>query len=117
MNGDFPSGNANEGEKLFAGPTVGANNSPGCVTCHSAESDVNVIGPSQVGLATLAQEALDDPAYKGQTTTVEGYLWETIVDPKAYLRSEYADVMYKGYTETLTEQEIADLVAYMMTLE
>ena len=115
--GEFPSGNAIQGEQLFAGSTVGANNSPGCVPCHAVESDVAIIGPSQVGLATLAQEALDDPAYEGQTTTVEGYLWESVVDSKAYLRPEYADVMYKAYGETLTQQEIADLVAYMMTLE
>ena len=63
-------GDAANGERLFSQATIGANNAPGCITCHSLEPDVVIVGPSQAGLATRAQTrvagvsatALDVPA-------------------------------------------------------
>jgi cytochrome c2 len=40
-------GNAANGEKLFAQTTIGTANSPGCITCHSLEPGVVLVGPAQ----------------------------------------------------------------------
>ena len=47
-------GNADNGEALFTAAVIGANNAPGCITCHSLEPDVVIVGPSQAGLGTRA---------------------------------------------------------------
>lgn len=49
-----PIGNVENGEALFAKPTIGANNAPGCITCHSLEADVVIVGPSQAGFCHAA---------------------------------------------------------------
>lgn len=113
----FISGNSARGETLFNKPVIGATNAPGCITCHFAEADQNVLGPSQVGLATLAVKNWEAPNYTGQAVSLTGYLWESTVDPNASVTPGFTPVMFAQYGERLTEQEIADVVAYMMTLK
>lgn len=116
-NDAIPSGDATRGETLFNAPVAGAESAPGCRSCHVADAGVNIVGPSQVGLATLAAEGLNNPNYRGKAQSVEGYLWESVVSPNVNLAEGYAGVMYANYGVKLTEQEIADLVAFMKTLD
>jgi hypothetical protein len=104
-------GDAANGERLFAQPTIGANNAPGCITCHSLEPDVVIVGPSQAGLATRAQSRVPG-------MSAADYIHQSIVEPNAYVVEGFAEgLMYQFYGEDLTEQEINDLVAYTLTLE
>lgn len=114
-NNNFPSGEAANGQTMFNQRVIGSQGAPGCMTCHAPE--IVLVGPPQNDLITLATETLDNPNYTGQATTVEGYLWESVVNPSVYVTEGYANVMYKEYADRLTEQEIADLVAYMLALE
>ncbi len=112
------SGDATHGKSLYEQTTVGPNTAPGCVTCHSLEPGVRLVGPSHAGLATRAAEIIRNPNYTGQADTVADYLRESIVEPNAYIEEGFvADVMYPNYGEDLDEQEIDDLVAFMLTLE
>ncbi len=105
-----PVGNAANGETLFTQPVIGANNAPGCITCHSLEPDVVIVGPSQAGLATRAETRVP-----GQTA--EEYIRNSIVNPNDYIVEGFAEgVMYQNYGTDLTPEQIDDLVAYTLTL-
>jgi len=104
-------GNAANGEKLFSQATIGANNAPGCITCHSLEPDVVIVGPSQAGLATRAESRVPG-------MTAAEYIHQSIVEPNAYVVEGFAEgLMYQNYATDLTEQEINDIVAYTLTLK
>ena len=81
-----------------------------CSTCHSLEPDVVVVGPSLYGIADRAW-------YRVTGLGPEQYIRESILDPSAYIVEGYTDVMQKNFGETLTSQDIADLTAFMMTLQ
>jgi len=108
--GGVIAGDAVRGEALYKNTTIGAASAPGCVTCHSLQPDVKLVGPSHAGLADRAASAVD-----GQSA--EAYLRESIVNPDAHIVDGFSQgVMYPNYGRDLTEQEIADLVAFMLTL-
>lgn len=105
-----PVGDAANGETLFTQPTIGANNAPGCITCHSLEPDVVIVGPSQAGLATRAETRVE-----GQSA--EEYIRESITNPDAYVVEGFAPgVMYQNYATDLTQDQIDDIVAYTLSL-
>lgn len=103
-------GNAANGEDLYSSAVIGPNSAPGCITCHSLEEGVVIVGPSHAGLAARAG------TYVAGMSDVE-YLRESIVEPNAHLVEGFgADIMYQNYGADLTEEQINDLVAYMLTL-
>ena len=104
-------GNAANGEELYKKTVIGSASAPGCITCHSLEAEVTLIGPSH---ATIGAEA------DGRVTglTAEEYLRQSILDPNANVTEGFvAGVMYPNYGNELTEQEITDLVVFMLTLK
>lgn len=97
-----------KGEELFNQTMIGEG--PGCVTCHLLEPDTVKIGPSLYGVATRAEtrvEGLD----------AEAYLRQSILEPNAYgvLGFPY-NVMYQDFADQISEDELTDLVAYLLTL-
>jgi cytochrome c551/c552 len=116
--GGAPSGDATQGKALFEQTTLGPNSAPGCVTCHSLEPDVKLVGPSLAHVATEAAEIIKSSNYTGSAKTVEEYLHESIVDPNAYVVEGFpSGVMYQNYGQDLSEQQIDDLVAFLLTLK
>ncbi|HHC09595.1 MAG TPA: hydrogenase iron-sulfur subunit [Actinobacteria bacterium] len=106
---DAPSSSsAARGKALFFETTLGQNS--GCRVCHSLRPDKVVVGPSLHGVATRA-------ATRVPGMTAEEYLRESIVDPGAYVVEGFPDVMLRNFEEILTEDEIDDLVAFLLTLE
>ncbi len=105
-----PVGDAANGETLFTQPTIGANSAPGCITCHSLEPDVVIVGPSQAGLATRAETRVPDKS-------AEEYIRESITTPDAYVVEGFTPgVMYQHYATDLTPEQIDDIVAYTLSL-
>jgi len=99
----LPKGNPDAGQAAFT--------TAGCVACHSLEPDVKIVGPSQAGIA--ARAAARKPGY-----SAEVYLYESITRPDIYLVEGFQpDLMPKTFKETLKPQEIADLIAFLMTLK
>jgi hypothetical protein len=43
------------------------------------------------------------------------YLWESIVDPGAFVVEGYRDSMPKSFALLLSEEDIASLVAFLLT--
>lgn len=103
-------GDPARGQTLYERRVLGSGGAPGCVTCHSLAADVVLVGPSHYGLADrVAQMAPNQDAAL--------YLWQSIVDPAAHVSEGFsASDMYGQYAIELTTQEVADLVAYMLTL-
>lgn len=99
-------GDAAAGKTLFAQSVIGAN--PGCITCHSLEAGKTLVGPSVAGIASRAGSTVS-----GQSA--EQYLKQSLTEPDAHLVKGFA----KGLMPkpTLTDKQVNDLVAYMLTLK
>jgi nitric oxide reductase subunit C len=105
------------GEALFhASP-------PACFTCHSTAPGVVLAGPSVAGTARRAQEVVESEKYTGAATTAEGYVRESILEPHAHITegpdffaSNGRSIMPDNYGETLTPEQIEQLVDYLMSL-
>jgi cytochrome c2 len=85
---------------------------PPCTMCHVTDSDRRKMGaPSLQGIASRAGErvaGLDAAAY----------LRQSIVDPGAFdADPDGTTRMYAHYAEALTEEEISDLIGYLLTLK
>jgi mono/diheme cytochrome c family protein len=103
-----PVGDAANGAVLFA--TFYNEVSFACATCHNAASADRLIGPGMLGISVRAATRVDG-------LTASEYLHTSIVNPSAYVVPDYPDaLMPKTYADVLTEAEINDLVAYLLSL-
>ena len=97
------------GEALFAQTLIGSQ--PGCITCHSLEPGVTIVGPSIAGIGAEAGSRVS-----GQSA--EEYLRLSITDPGAYVVEGFAaGLMPAGFADELSEEQLNDLVAYMLSLK
>lgn len=104
-------GNPDRGKRLYEQTTIGTASAPGCITCHSLEPDVVIVGPSHAGVGARAGTYVAG-------MSAEDYLHESIVSPDAHIVDGFTPgVMYQNFGAELNEQEIADLVAYLLTLQ
>ncbi len=98
-----------EGEKLYYETALG--NNAACRICHSLQPDVTLVGPSFAGIATRA-------ATRVPGMTAEEYLYQSITDPDAYVVEGFpSGQMVPNLAEILTEEQIRDLIAFLMTME
>jgi mono/diheme cytochrome c family protein len=102
---ELPAGNAENGATLFARSAEGA---PPCGSCHVIEGDP-INGPALAGYGETAATRVE-----GQTA--EQYTYTSIVKPAAHIVSGYANIMYPLYGDRYSPQQIADLIAYLLTL-
>jgi cytochrome c553 len=111
--GATAAGDPVNGKKLFDGEApMALASAPACATCHALEPGMDT-GSGQ-SLSNIGNRA--GTAVSGQTAAE--YLRVSIVNPDAYLSGGYQEgIMYRGYAQALTSQQIADLVAYMLTLK
>lgn len=86
-------------------------NNTGCLACHSVDGSPNT-GPTWKGVAGSSR-----PLESGESVTADtAYLFNSIVDPAAQVVTGFAPSMPATYSESLTETEINDLVAYIQSL-
>ena len=103
---DFALADAGSGEKLF---NQSNNEAPACAACHSITGESSGIGNSLAGIATAAAERV-----AGQSA--EEYLFWSILRPGRHLVAGYANIMYAGYEDSLEAADLADLIAYLLSL-
>ena len=96
---------------------------PTCVACYSLAPGADGAGPSLAGVATRAEEIIASDDYQGSATDVEGYLREAIIEPSAYLNTggmysaRGVSFMPDTYGDSLSEEELEQLVAFLATLK
>jgi cytochrome c553 len=102
---DLPEGDAVRGADVFRNGVGGA---PSCATCHST-SDTTTTGPGLEGYGERAATRVDDE-------NAEEYTFYSILHPSRYVVNGFSNVMYNNYEDRLSEQQIADLIAFLLTL-
>lgn len=78
-----------------------------CHVCHRGTS-ANVIAPSYVGIAERA-------AARRPPLTAAAYIYESITHPTAFIVSGFAAAMPQNYAERLSDRELGDIIAYLLT--
>lgn len=79
--------------------------------CHSLDPGVVIIGPSFDGVATAAMTRVPG-------LSAEDYLRQSIIDPDAFVVHGFdPGVMLQNFDETLTDEQIDNLVAFLLTFE
>jgi mono/diheme cytochrome c family protein len=108
----LPAGAASAGEALAA--------SLGCTACHitSQTGPAWLASADQPGIGTRASARFTQPDYTGKATSAEQYLIESIVEPGAFVVSGFPNGVMPGtYGNQLTDQQLADLIAYLLSLK
>jgi cytochrome c2 len=111
INKELPEGDPAAGEAM----TV----SLGCTACHIAGTAGPPWPPTAdvPGIGERALERYTQSDYTGAAATPEQYLFESIVAPNAYLVPPFASgLMPTTYSALLTEQDMADIIAYLLTV-
>lgn len=85
----------------------------GCLSCHSVDGK-KAIGPTWKGLAGSDVELTDGTTVKAD----DAYLLKSIVEPNAQIAVGYPpNIMPSTYTQSLTDDQIKDILAYMKSLK
>lgn len=108
---ELPQGDPVNGEALAT--------SKACTGCH-----VNTTtGPAWLpdgatpGIGDRAETRYSQADYTGNAESAEQYLLESIIAPNIYVVEGYSEGIMPGiYSQTLTAQDAADLIAYMLTI-
>ena len=90
----------------------GAAPAPACINCHSPMYTGRqgfALGPGLKGISEVAATRIEG-------LTAEEYIEQSIRHPGDYLVGGYRDIMYPSFATDYSDQTIADLVAYLMTL-
>ena len=108
---ELPAGDAANGEALAT--------SKGCAACHITTNNGPAWAASagQPGIGDRAATRFSQEDYTGAATSAEQYLLESIVSPSAYVVPGFVIQMPANFGQSLTAQETADLIAYMLTLK
>jgi hypothetical protein len=99
----LPAGDASQGQTEF--------NSQPCFSCHSLQPDQTLVGPSLAGVG--ARAASRKPGY-----SPELYLYESLTHPDAYVVEGFQPgLMPATFGQSLTPQQQADLIAFLLSQE
>jgi mono/diheme cytochrome c family protein len=103
--GDLPAGDAVRGAQVYTQPI---DRNPACLSCHALNTTRGA-GPGMEGYGAAAAQRVD-----GQSA--EQYTFDSILRPSKHMVQGYSNVMPGDYAKKLSQQEIADLIAYSLTL-
>ena len=79
----------------------------GCTACHR-EGAANNIAPSYAEIAARA-------ATRRLPMTAAAYIYESIIKPTAYVVEGYNPSMPQNFAQRLSDQELGDIIAYLLT--
>jgi cytochrome c553 len=108
-------GDAEAGEELFRQTLrLSGGKAPTCMSCHEVDNNEQLsVGPGLRGVADVAGSRVPE-------LSAEEYLCRAIVAPREHIVAGYPEdniLMPITYGATLTQQQINDLVAYLLTLD
>lgn len=115
---ELPEGNPQRGQERMERRGL---DGLGCVGCHIGSRPVGPNFAAYEALPAIGERAAIRIAaedYTGAATTPEQYLLESIVQPKAsVIEGVFLEDMPEDYSQRLTTQELADLIAYLLTFK
>lgn len=100
-------GDITAGEELFFAPMEGVPRDEPCSTCHTFDG-TDSHAPSLAGISQVAGERVEG------LSDVE-YLRQSIVDPSAFREGDWFATMPYQYPDILSEDQIDNLVAFLLT--
>ncbi len=109
---ELPEGDVDNGRALSEGVLA-------CAACHVLSTAGPAWPPAAgtPGIGARAETRIGEASYAGSATTAEQYLFESIVDPNAFLVEGFAaGVMPTNFGTRMTPQDAADVIAYMLSL-
>lgn len=107
----LPPGDAARGQALSDGNL-------GCSACHilAPVGPAWAAGGGQPGMAERAVQRTAQPDYAGAAITPEQYLLESVMQPNAYVVEGFDQgIMPTDFGNRVTLQQMADLLAYMLS--
>ena len=107
---ELPAGDVTHGEQLA---------SQNCFVCHvtTAAGPAWAASADQPGIGDRAATRIEQSDYTGTATSAEQYLFESIVLPGTFLVSPFQNLMPADYGTKLTLQDVANLIAYLLTIK
>lgn len=117
-----PVGTAPSDEPVVLGTQLFRQPPAACFACHSTSPGVNLAGPSLAGIGFRADTIVTQSDYTGTATDAAGYIRESILSPSAHIipgtiySADGRSFMPDNFGETLTDEQVEHLVAYLITL-
>jgi mono/diheme cytochrome c family protein len=105
-------GDGSQSEAVRAGREIyetGGDSRIPCLTCHTLDG-TTLVGPSFQGFPEHAGSRIPG-------MSAEEYIHQSIVNPGAYVVEGFQNSMNSNYAEFLSEEDIDNLTAYIMSLE
>ncbi|HUS94323.1 MAG TPA: c-type cytochrome [Patescibacteria group bacterium] len=109
---ELPDGDAENGRDVFQ--------LNGCAVCHGDPEDVNSVATVGPWLGNIGNDA----ATRILGMSAEQYIYESVLDPTSFVAPECPNgpcndpsVMRQDYPNLMSEQDMADLVQFYMTLK
>jgi len=101
----LPPGDPAAGEQVFATASPLT-----CSTCHSIDG-TSGLGPSLQGIGTTAGARVPG-------LSAGEYITQSIIDPDAFVVDGFpSGLMPQTFRESLTDQQLADVISYLLTIE
>ncbi len=100
---DLPAGDATRGEQIFSQHIEGAS---ACNTCH-------IVGESSAAPDLTGYGARAGSRVDGESA--EQYTLNSIITPAKHIVDGYSNLMPRNYEKALSEQQLADLIAYVLS--
>ena len=88
-----------------------------CGLCHQLDAvgTAGTFGPPHDGMATIAALRIQEPQYTGKAATAAEYIYESIVDPKAFMVPGYEHTQHQMPIYTfLSEPDVEALVQMLL---
>lgn len=99
------SGDSAHGKAIYV---KGLPDVPPCITCHPLTPGGFALAPAMNGIRERAAKRIEG-------MSAETYLLHSIIKPAEYIVPGYRNIMFPNYAEVLTEHDLADLIAFLMT--
>ncbi len=80
-----------------------------CIACHRIGA-ANGVAPAYEGIAARA-------AARRPPMPAASYIYESITNPSAYIVEGYVNSMIQDFAQRLSDQELGDIIAYLLTPE
>lgn len=108
---DISGSGAQRGQRLYNLHPL--ENMPGCTTCHTLHATgVETVGPPLAGIATRAAELQAETGL-----SAADLLRQSMIEPNAYLWPGYNRGAMPRYSDSLSVEDLNDIVDYLLTLD